>query len=424
MHGHDPAQLTRDRLLDYFLQAAKPRSEWRVGMEVERLARDAATDLPLPYEGEGPSVRKVLEFYLAERPGAPIWEAHYLIGIDAPWGNITLEPGGQIEWSSRPYRSLDELNTALEGHLAVSARASAELGIRWVEAAVDPDHPVSQMPWMPKARYKIMRPYLGARGRLAHRMMTQTGSIQCAYDYADADDWVRKFRAAAFLAPLAVALFANSSRVDGADSGYRSYRQVIWRETDPDRCGLPPVVFQPDFDLGAWLDWILAVPTIFRHRGRGLVPAGGVPFATLMKLEGCDSLGPEDWETHVSTVFTEVRSYTYLEVRSADLQPGDLMLAVPALWTGLLYDDQALDIALELAAGFASYETWTAAMDTAARQGLDGPVAGGTYRELAAKALGAALGGLSRGAPCAGTGAAIQALERLAETRGLNIDPS
>ena len=325
-----------------------------------------------------------------------------LLLLDAAWGSITLEPGGQVEWSSRPASTLAALKQELDDHLAVLKRAEPELGVTWVAEAVDPVHTVAEMPWMPKARYAIMRPFLGARGPLAHRMMTQSASIQCAFDYADEEDWRRKFKAAAFLAPVATALFANSPRIDGQDSGYRSYRQAIWQETDPDRCGLPCEVFRPDFDLRTWFEWVLQVPTIFRHRARGLVPSGGVPFRELMALSGCDAIRLEDWETHVSTIFTEVRSYSYIEVRSADLQPLDRIFAVPTFWTGLLYDDGALDAAGELGSLFADHDDWLRGMQTAAREGLDGRVGDRTLRELAREAVSIATNGLRAGAACAG----------------------
>jgi glutamate--cysteine ligase len=260
-----------------------------------------------------------------------------------------------------------------------------------------------------------MRPYLRARGRLAERMMTQTASIQCAFDYADPADWARKFRAAALVTPVATALFANSAEVDGAPSGWRSFRQAIWRETDPARCGLPDVVFDAGFGLAAWIDWALAVPTIFRHRGRGLVPACGVPFATLMAHEGHEAIRMQDWETHVSTLFTEVRSYGYLEVRCADLQPRQHVFAVPSFWTGLLYDDTALEAALRLGSEFDSPGAWREGQDRAARAGLDDR----RFREQAAEALGLARQGLSRSAArFAGAPTAIEALDRLAADRG------
>ena len=318
-----PPPLTRDSLFAYFLGGAAPRGEWKIGMEVEKLGRNAADGRPIPYEGAGPSVRGVLEFLRERRGGDPVFEADHLIGLDAPWGTISLEPGGQVEWSSRPRSTLSALNEDLLAHLAAMREASAELGVRWLEVGVDPELPVSEMIWMPKARYKIMREHLGSQGRLAHRMMTQTASIQAAFDYEDAADWKRKFVASALLAPVATALFANSSRVDGGDSGQRSYREAIWRETDPDRCGLPSRRLRPrSFGVEPGSTGCSTVPTIFLHRARGLVPSGRTPFAALLERTGCDrdptrGLG----DPRISTIFTEVRSYTYIEVRSADLQP-------------------------------------------------------------------------------------------------------
>ena len=415
MHPANSSVLTRDQLLNYFLRAARPREGWLVGMEVEKMGRAARDGAPLQYDGEGPSVLGVLEFIQAHRGGEPILEGDYLIGLDAPWGTITLEPGGQVEWSSRPAKTLPELRSHLDAHLDVMKRAGDALAVRWLDEAVDPDVPLDQMPWMPKARYHIMRPYLGARGRLAHRMMTQTASIQVAFDYSDSDDWREKFLLASFLAPVANALFANSSRIDGADTGYRSYRAAIWRETDPARCGLPEVVFQPHFDLEAWLDHVLDVPTIFRHRSRGLVPAGGIPFSELLERRGCDAPGKDDWETHISTIFTEVRAYTYLEVRSADLLPDDRAFEIPTFWTGLLYDDDSRREALERCSGLAGYAAWSEALIEASKAGLDASPAGISLRELTADILRLAIRGLGDGADSA-------PLESLARTHGIDVD--
>lgn len=428
MSHSEPGNLTRDGLLAYFVDAAKPRAEWLVGMEVERMGRAADGGDALPYDATSapragiPTIRGAIEAYRALRGGAPVLEGPHIIGLNGPWGNISLEPGGQFEWSSRPYGTLDELRDALADHEAALERVAADLRVRWLDEAVEPELPLDAMPWMPKARYNIMRPFLGQRGRLAHRMMTQTAAIQVAYDYADGEDWRRKFACAARLAPVAVALFANSSRVDGGDSGYASYRQAIWRETDPARCGLPAVAFDPGFDLEAWVDWVLDVPTIFRHRASGRIATGGVPFRDLLRLGGCDAVRMSDWESHVSTVFTEVRSYNYIEVRSADLQPREHVFAVPTFWTGLLYQDDALTDALELGRPFATHDAWREGMEVAARDGLSGRAAGASLGEAAASALALAARGLRDGAACVrDADAAAAHLERLAEFRNLRI---
>jgi glutamate--cysteine ligase len=415
-------ELSRDTLLQYFLNGAVERSGWKVGMELEKLGRAKSDGKPIPYDGPGPSVRKVLEFIRARRDGASVYEADSLIGLDAPWGTISLEPGGQVEWSSKPMDTLPELEACLDAHQQVLRDASDELELDWLETAVDPTLPVDQMTWMPKARYKIMRRFLGERGRLAHRMMTQTASIQAAFDYADPVDWKRKFKVAATLSPLSTALFANSSQIDGKPSGYRCYRQKIWRETDPARCGLPAVVFESHFDIEVWLDWVLDVPCIFRHRARGLVPAGAVPFRNFLMLGGCDAVHPEDWELHASTIFTDVRSYTYIEVRSADMLPEADAFAVPSLWTGLLYQDDSLQAATELGAPFDDAEIWNQAMQVAAKDGLDGQVAGQSLREMAQRALSISIAGLEGGAACAGDPAGpVRHLERLASRHGLSL---
>ncbi len=224
------------------------------------------------------------------------------------------------------------------------------------------------------------------------------------------------------MTPLAVALFANSSHIDGEETGYVNYRQAIWRETDPERCGLPRAVFEPGFGLEAWLDWILDVPTMFVHRARGLLPVGGVPFRELLQRVGCTALKHEDWETHISTVFTDVRSYNYIEVRSADLQPDELAFSVPAFWTGILYQDDGIDAAFELGRDMASWEQWREAMDTTSRLGLAGRVGRRGVDQLAAEALSIALRGLKGGATCAGeSGAGVAAVERLARHRRLEL---
>ncbi len=415
MRVGDTVRLTRNDLLGYFLRAATPRTDWRVGMEIEKMGRDARSGAALPYAGDGPSVRRVLECLEARRGGSPIIEGDNRIGINGEWGTISLEPGGQVEWSSRPLASLDLLADELQAHLTALAECGAAAGVRWLPCGVDPELPVSALRWMPKARYGIMRPYLTSRGRLAARMMGQTASIQSSFDYASPEDFRVKFKAAALLDPIAVALFANSALADGRPSGWRSYRQQIWRETDPARCGMPAALFEADFELEAWLDYVLSVPAMFLHRGRGLVPAGGVPFRELLEQRGCSAAQVADWETHLSTIFTEARAYTYIEVRGADLQPDELAFAVPALWTGVLYEYDALGAALDLARRVERHADWAAALDSAAREGLDGTFGDLPLRDAARELISLSATGLRNGAACAGTGrAGLDALARLA----------
>lgn len=416
----DRGTLSRASLYDYFRNGAKPRDRWRIGLEVEKLGIDPRTGRAPTYGEGAPDLRSVIEEYQRTRGGDPVFEGEHLVGLDGDWGAISLEPGGQFEWSARPMEDLDRLEEVLQAHLEAMVVCSRRLGLRWLDVALHPDLPLDAMPWMPKARYAIMRRLMAERGRLAHRMMTQTASVQCAFDYAGPEDWARKFRASALMTPLAVALFANSRRLDGTDTGYRSYRQAIWRETDPDRCDLPAVVFEPGFGLERWTDWVCDVPTLFLNRDGGLRPTGGIPFRALLSRSGCEAVSMEDWELHLSTIFTEVRSYTYIETRCADLQPDPLILAVPSFWTGILYDEGALDRAIGIGSRWDDAAAWRRAMEAAARDGLDGTIDGRPLREAAADAMTNAARALRSGATGAGSHRdPARALEALARHLGL-----
>lgn len=418
----DRGRLDLPSLADYFRRGFRPRASWLVGMEVEKMGVVASDGFPIPYEGTPASVRSVLERILADRGGDPVYEGDHLIGVEGAWGTLSLEPGGQIEWSSRPAPDLASLGVSLRENLETMDRVAASLGIRWIDRALHPDAPLERMPWMPKARYAIMRNHLGARGRLAHRMMTQTASVQCAFDYSDERDWARRFRAAAFLAPVATALFANSSRMDGRETGWLSFRQAIWEETDPARCGVPAVVFDPGFGIETWTRWAMEVPTVFFRREAGLLPSHGETFASLLSRCGTDAMTQEDWELHLSTIFTEVRSYTYIEARSADLPADPLIFSVPTFWVGTLYHDAVLDAVLSRADEVATHDGWRKAMAEAGRLGLEGSAGGRRIREWAAEALGLAAWGLRHGAACAGgDGDPAAPLEELAARHGLGL---
>ena len=116
--------IPRSKLLEYFLQGATPRERWVVGMELEKMGRNAG-GRPIPYDSDPTSVLAVLEFFRERRGGSPVYEADNLIGLDGPWGSMSLEPGGQVEWSSRPRSDLQQLQRDLDEHLNLMREASA-----------------------------------------------------------------------------------------------------------------------------------------------------------------------------------------------------------------------------------------------------------------------------------------------------------
>jgi glutamate--cysteine ligase len=215
-----------------------------------------------------------------------------------------------------------------------------------------------------------MREYLPGRGRLAHRMMTQTASIQCSFDFENEDDWRRKFRAAHVLTPLVQAIFCNSPFRDGRPNGFLSYRARVWEQTDPGRCGFLPAAFADEPSMEAYVQYALDVPMMFLVREGRWMAMRGYSFRRFLEKGHQGAFATtEDWGLHLSGIFTQVRLKSYIEVRAHDLVPAPLAMAVPALWKGVLYDRDALEAAVALMDRL-TYAQAMSLMAQAARRGL------------------------------------------------------
>ncbi len=369
-----PEPLTRQRLLSIFHGYGQPRERWRVGGEFERLA--LRPDLS-PVGFHEPHGIRALLMELAEITGwRGITEGDELVGLCGrpdPRGTgpcLTLEPGGQVELSGSPASSLLALADELRGFQASLLEAARHRPVRWASCGYSPLARLSEIGWVPKSRYRVMREYLPTRGDLAQRMMKATCAVQANYDFSDEADCARKVEAAARLAPLVTAMFANSPLMEGGETGFQSYRAHIWTRTDPDRCGFPQALLA-GYSHAAWLDYLLDVPMMFvRIDGRHL-PARGRSFRSFME-QGIDGQLPtiEDWELHQTSVFPEVRVKKTIEVRGADGVGSALSVACCALWTGLFYCDQALDEALQLGSDLSVHGSSAELFDRAALHGL------------------------------------------------------
>jgi glutamate--cysteine ligase len=273
---------------------------------------------------------------------------------------------------------------------------SDDFGIAWLGLGIDPFHTVDEIPTMPKARYDIMRAYLPTRGGLGLEMMHATATVQANFDYADEADMISKMRVALLATPIVSALFANSSISGGKENGLASRRLMIWRDTDPDRCGLIPFVFDPDFGYARYMEWALDVPMFFVIRDGEYHAGDGVTFRRFME-SGWRGMRPVvgDWDTHLTTLFPDVRLKRIIEVRGADTVPRELICALPAVWKGILYDDGARDAAMELLGATTTAQLDAAQLDVA-RRGLRAQSGDRKILDLARELVGYSAEGLRR----------------------------
>ncbi len=386
------------QLVEYLAEGCKPRPAWRIGTEHEKFGFTREDLRPLPYAGRR-GIRTLLEALAAEFAWTPVVEDERPIALTKDRCNITLEPGGQFELSGAPLETLHQTCCEVHTHLDEVKKVADPLGVGMLGMGFQPLWRREDIPWMPKGRYAIMRAYMPKRGRLGLDMMLRTCTVQVNLDFASEADMVRKFRVSLALQPVATALFANSPFYEGKVSGFQSYRSHIWTDTDPDRCGLLPFVFEPAMGFERYVDYVLDVPMYFVYRAGRYIDASGQSFRDFMagRLPALPGEVPtmSDWQDHLTTVFPEVRLKRYLEMRGADSGSWRSICALPALWVGLLYDDEALAAAEALVADWTIGEM-QAMRDAVPRQGLRTPFRGGTVLDLARTVVDLARGGLAR----------------------------
>ena len=333
-----PVVHSLDQLVDWMRVGEKPASLHRCGLETEKLGVLAEDGRPVPIAGER-SIAAVLRA-MATDGGELLVENGTPIGIQLENASVALEPGGQLELSGSPFATLAPTETEVRAHLAAVRRHAGPLGIEWIAVGYRPWGPRAETPWLPRGRYGLMRERLP--GRLAHDMMQMTASVQANYDFADEQDLAEKVGTATAASPFVSAMFANSPLVDGRPSGLKSFRYAAWKEVDDSRCGLLRVMYEPGFTYRRYLEWAMDVPLIFvRRQGRYLDPEGRT-FRDLWRdgMAG-EPATMQDFVDLLSTLFPEIRVKRVLEVRGADAVDAVTTMALPALWTGLLYDAQA-----------------------------------------------------------------------------------
>lgn len=375
-----------DDLVDFFRDGEKRREHWRLGLEHENLGVDDQTFGPVAFEGER-GIEALLHALAGEGGWKPVTEAGRLVALDRDGESITLEPGGQLELSGRPHASAAVAAREFRDHLSTLLRVSRRFGVAWLGLGMQPLFATDAAPRVPKERYRIMRSYLPVHGSLALDMMHVTASVQVSFDFSDETDMVSKLRTALACAPIADAIYANSSLADGRPTGFVSKRMMIWRATDPARCGGIPFAFDASMGYARYAEWALDVPMFFVLRDGRYLPAGGKTFGRFL-AEGHEGLRATlaDWNRHLTTVFPDVRVKRVIEVRGADSGSADLVCSVPAFWKGILYDADAREAAFALTEGWSAEQREQAYLDVA-RFGLAAESGGRKVLDLARELL-------------------------------------
>ncbi|GFS37144.1 glutamate-cysteine ligase [Actinidia rufa] len=353
--------LTKEDLVGYLASGCKPKEKWRIGTEHEKFGFEIKTLRPMKYEQIAELLNGIAERFDWDK----IMEGDNIIGLKQGKQSISLEPGGQFELSGAPLETLHQTCAEVNSHLY-------------------------------QGRYEIMRNYMPKVGSLGLDTMFRTCTVQVNLDFSSEADMIRKFRAGLALQPH---YFANSPFTEGKPNGYLSMRSHIWTDTDNNRTGMLPFVFDDSFGFEQYVDYALDVPMYFVYRAKKYIDCTGMSFRDFMsgKLPPLPGELPtlNDWENHLTTIFPEVRLKRYLEMRGADGGPWRRLCALPAFWVGILYDEVSLRNVTDLIADWTPEERQML-RNKVPKSGLKTPFRDGLLRHVAEDVVKLAKDGLER----------------------------
>ena len=383
---------SKEDLIKPFQNGEKKPSDFKIGTEHEKFVFHIDTLKPVPFLGESGIENLLLA--LKKYGWESILEDGNTIGLSRDkslgGGTITLEPAGQLELSGAPLTNIHETFNELDEHRSQISKEGSNLGLGFLGAGLTPDWSFDEMPIMPKSRYQIMKNYMPKKGNLGLDMMFRSTTIQVNLDYSSESDMIKKFKVSLALQPIATALFANSPFLDGNLTGYNSFRSHIWTDTDPDRTGMLPFVFDGEMSYEKYVDYALKVPMYFIYRDGNYLDVSGSSFEDFLNGD-LDELPNEkpniiDWENHLTTIFPEVRLKSFLEMRGADGGSFESVCALSSFWVGLLYDSESLDSSFNLIKDFNIKQLQELRIEVA-KNGLHSIIGGIEIQEIAKKVL-------------------------------------
>ncbi|MDD3594087.1 MAG: glutamate-cysteine ligase family protein [Candidatus Gastranaerophilales bacterium] len=337
---HDNAQL-----LEIFYSGCSKNK--RLGVEFEKLG------VTSDYKAASfDKISNILKNYSEKENFVTLKENNKLLGLKMPNGIISLEPGAQFEVSFNPFDTVEEIETELVNYNKITSQSAHENGVTFIGYGMQPLSCFEEIKIIPKKRYEFMTKYLPSAGLLPFVMMRETAGVQVSVDYESQEDAVKKLACALRLAPFFSALFSNSPIRGGRLNNHKSYRAKAWLNTDNKRCGLVSKKLFSSYEEFTFQDYaeiLLDVPMILLRDKY----VGDMTFREYMSQNQIDI---EDWYTHLSLFFPDVRLKSYIEIRNHDSQRPELLPAIPALYKGILYNEDCMDAVFKLFEDFSYFD--------------------------------------------------------------------
>ena len=331
----------KTQFIEYFTKGIKSSEQLKIGVEHERFLFVGKDKKRISY-----TILKQLFENLKKKGWEPILEKENIVGLKRGGQQITTEPGLQCELSGAPLENIHQVCSESANYLKEIKEASIGLDINTASVGFDPFNSLINTPKNPKERYKIMTSEMPKNGELSLEMMYRTCGIQINYDYTSEKNFEKIFRLGNYLVPLTIALYANSPFENNKPTGYQSYRNKVWQKTS--RGGIMPIAFEK-LTFEKYFDHVINYPILFATRDKDYIRPNGQIFKDFIEGKFTNINGKanlKDFETHLATIFTEVRLKQFIEVRSLDSCDWGCICNGPAFFAGLFYGplDEAFNI--------------------------------------------------------------------------------
>ena len=262
----------------------------------------------------------------------------------------SLEPGGQVEWASRPAFNIHDIHKEWNDIQTILKRACIDNKLTIVDLALDPIYSPNDIKLINHRKYQLMNDRFLTTGKHGQWMMRNSASVQVNLDLMDKKDAEECGFIADCISPLAAVLFSNAPFKNGRPIGYENIRYRIWEDTDPARCGhfLDHGIQGADGLLNQFCHYILDVPVIYTtpDKNDNVGFYDGTIKQWLESTTENNELNSEDIKTALHQIFTHGRYKTVLEIRSTDRPPKGYEFAPIAFWQALMEQGKPRDTLL------------------------------------------------------------------------------